>query len=92
VKPKLPSTRRNTGKRTELRRASHQVARRRVAKDFARQTRLTGAARAPLQGVALVTGVFSLFAFTIAVTFVSVALLVASSWGESPGVRQGVAR
>ena len=47
--------------------------RRRVAKDEA---------IASLEGVALMTGVLSLFAFTIAASVVGVALLVASYWGE----------
>ena len=83
MKPKPRSARRRTSRRTELRRASEHVARRRLAKDEV---------RASLEAVALVTGVFSLFAFTLAATFVGVALLVASSWGADPRMRQRVAR
>jgi hypothetical protein len=50
-----------------------------VAKDAARQPRLEEAPA--LEGVALLTGVLSLFAFTIAASVAGVALLVASYWG-----------
>jgi|GEM_PF-4636383 len=65
---------------------------RRVAKAAARRTRLKDGATAPLEGVALVTGVLSLFAFTLAAVFVGVALLIASSWGEDPRAFRAAAR
>jgi hypothetical protein len=77
--PKLHSNLRRSGKRTELRRTPKRAALR-VAKHAARQPRLKAEASA-LEGVALLTGVLSLFAFTIAAAFVGVALLVVSSWG-----------
>ena len=79
MKPKRRSARRRTGRRTELRRAPKQSALR-VAKGAARQPRLKEEASA-LEGVALLTGVLSLFAFTIAASVAGVALLVASYWG-----------
>jgi hypothetical protein len=82
MKPKRRSARRRTGRRTELRRAPKQSALR-VAKGAARQPRLKEEASA-LEGVALLTGVLSLFAFTIAASAVGVALLVASYWGGDP--------
>ena len=91
MKPKPRSARRSMSRRTELRRAPER-AMRRVAKDAARRTRLKGGATAPLAGVALVTGVLSLFAFTLAAAFVGVALLIASSWGEGPRVRRAAVR
>jgi hypothetical protein len=51
-----------------------------VAKGAARQPRLKEEAPA-LEGVALLTGVLSLFAFTIAASVAGVALPVASYWG-----------
>ena len=82
MKLKPRSARRRTSRRTELRRAPER-AMRRVAKDAAQRTQ-KDEATASLEGMALVTGVLSLFAFTLAAAFVGVALLVASSWGESP--------
>jgi hypothetical protein len=79
VNPKLQGARRRTSRRTELRRTPKQAALR-VAKGAARQPRLKEGAPA-LEGVALLTGVLSLFAFTIAASVVGVALLVASYWG-----------
>jgi hypothetical protein len=70
VKPKLQGARRRTSRRTELRRAPKQAALR-VAKDAARQTPLKEEASAALEGVALLTGVLSLFAFTIAASVVA---------------------
>jgi len=78
--PTSPSTRRSTRKRTDLRRTPKQAALR-VAKNAARSPRLKEEAPAH-GGVALLTGVLSLFAFTIAASVVGVALLVASYWGE----------
>jgi hypothetical protein len=77
VKPKPHGARRRTSRRTELRRAPKA---RQVAREVARQPRLKEEVPA-LQGVALLTGVLSLFAFTIAASVVGVALLVASYWG-----------
>jgi hypothetical protein len=79
VKPKLQGARRRTRRRTELRRAPKQAAR--VTKDAARQPRLKEGEVPAREGVALLTGVLSLFAFTIAASVVGVALLVASYWG-----------
>ena len=80
MKPKLQGARLRPSRRTELRRTPKQAALR-VAKDAARQTPLEEEASAALEGVALLTGVLSLFAFTIAASVVGVALLVASYWG-----------
>ena len=89
MKPKPRGARRRTSRRTELRRAPER-AMRRVVKDAARRTRLKDTT--PLDGVALVTGVLSLFAFTLAAAFVGVALLIASSWGEDPRALRAAAR
>jgi len=81
VKQKPRDTRRRPSRRTELRRAPKQAALR-LAKDAARRLRLKEEATKPLVGVALLSGVVSLFAFTIAASVVGVALLVASYWGK----------
>ena len=80
MKPKPHGARRRTNRGTELRRTPKQTALR-VAKAAARQPRLKEETSA-LEGVALLTGVLALFAFTIAASVVGVALLVASYWGE----------